>query len=104
MAVDRARPGPAGTAGTRPGADTRPRETEPAPRSPPAAGRALVRRGDGVNASDGTVTTLRTLNQTGTLFTRPGYDDVIGVGSPTAQGLLRFIARRGGHGSGHPTH
>ncbi len=79
------------------------------------AGRAVTRgvvRVDyvnGVNASDGTVTSLRTLNQTGTLFTRRGYDDVTGVGSPTAQGLLRFIAKRGtGHGggrdSGHPTH
>jgi subtilase family serine protease len=37
---------------------------------------------NGVNGSDGYLISLRTLNFTGTLHTRPGYDDVTGVGSP----------------------
>lgn len=36
-----------------------------------------------IDASDGTTTTLRTLNQTQSINVRRGYDDVTGVGSPT---------------------
>jgi len=44
-----------------------------------------VARNDFLNSEDasgGLRTTLRTFNQTGTLHTRPGYDDVTGVGTP----------------------
>jgi subtilase family serine protease len=43
---------------------------------------------DGVSARSGTSFFLRTMNQTGTLDTRRGYDDVTGLGSPRGQ---RFI-------------
>ncbi len=46
---------------------------------------------NGVNAKDGTVTSLRTINQTGTIFTRPGYDDVTGVGSPNGWAFISSI-------------
>ena len=44
-------------------------------------------------SKDGTVTSLRTLNQTGTIFTRPGYDDVTGVGSPNGFAFIRAMSR-----------
>jgi subtilase family serine protease len=44
------------------------------------------------NASDGLRTSLRTLNQTGTIFTRPGYDDVTGVGSPNGASFLSALS------------
>jgi subtilase family serine protease len=47
---------------------------------------------NGFNAADGTLTSLRTLNQTGTIFTRPGYDDVTGVGSPNGVSFLLGVA------------
>jgi subtilase family serine protease len=50
---------------------------------------------NGFDATDGTRTTLRTLNQTGTIFTRPGYDDVTGVGSPNGASFL--IGMAGSH-------
>jgi subtilase family serine protease len=50
---------------------------------------------NGFDASDGTVTSLRTLNQTGTIFTRPGYDDVTGVGSPHGTAFLTALGHRG---------
>lgn len=37
---------------------------------------------NGIDASGGLRTTARTINQTGTIFTRKGYDDVTGVGTP----------------------
>jgi subtilase family serine protease len=45
---------------------------------------AVVRsdNANGVDPSDGLVFSLRTLNQSGTIFVRKGYDDVTGVGSP----------------------
>ncbi|TWP38844.1 S53 family peptidase [Leekyejoonella antrihumi] len=49
---------------------------------------------NGVNAKDGTVTSARTLNQTGTIFTRKGYDDVTGVGSPNGLSFLRALQHR----------
>jgi subtilase family serine protease len=49
---------------------------------------------NGYDASDGTVTSLRTLNQTGTIFTRKGYDDVTGLGSPNGTSFLSAMASR----------
>ena len=37
---------------------------------------------NGVDASDGLVNSLRTFNQTLSLKTTPGYDDVTGLGTP----------------------
>jgi subtilase family serine protease len=54
-----------------------------------------VVRVDYVNAvddTDGTITSLRTLNDTGTIFVRPGYDDVTGVGSPNGAAYLIGLA------------
>lgn len=53
---------------------------------------------NGFDNSAGTVKVLRTFNQTGTIYTRPGYDDVTGVGTPDAGALLASSA--GGTGSG----
>ena len=47
---------------------------------------------NGVDASDGIVTHLRSFNTTGTIRTRPGYDDVTGVGSPNGQSFLGALA------------
>jgi len=47
---------------------------------------------NGLNATDGLITSLRTFNQTGTIFTRPGYDDVTGVGSPNGTSFLLSMA------------
>src|SRR6478609_7180277 len=52
-----------------------------------------------VNNAQGTTTSLRTFNQTGTIYTRPGYDDVTGVGSPDIDNL----GSGGGSGSGGPS-
>jgi len=41
-----------------------------------------------VDDSDGFRTTLRTLNQTQSIATRPGYDDVTGVGSPSGAAFV----------------
>jgi subtilase family serine protease len=49
---------------------------------------------NGLDASDGTATSLRTLGQTGTIFTRKGYDDVTGVGSPNGVSFLVAMASR----------
>jgi subtilase family serine protease len=63
----------------------------------PNAQLAVVRNDyvNGVDASDGTTTKLRSLNTTGTIHTRPGYDDVTGVGSPDGQAFLDAIANPG---------
>ena len=37
---------------------------------------------NGVDAADGLVYSLRSIDRTGTIFTRKGYDDVTGVGTP----------------------
>jgi subtilase family serine protease len=47
------------------------------------------------DASDGLVTSLRTFNQTGTLRTRKGYDDVTGIGTPNIAGLLGVASGSG---------
>jgi subtilase family serine protease len=52
---------------------------------------------NGVDATDGISTSLRSFNTTGTIATRPGYDDVTGVGSPNGQSFLNGIANPGGH-------
>lgn len=44
------------------------------------------------DASGGTTTSIRTINQTGTIYTRPGYDDVTGVGSPRGLNFLVGMA------------
>jgi len=48
---------------------------------------------NGVDPSGGLVFSLRTMNQSGTIFVRPGYDDVTGVGSP--RGAV-YVTRLGG--------
>jgi hypothetical protein len=45
-----------------------------------------------VDAGDGVVTSLRTFDQTQSLHTMPGYDDVTGVGSPNGQKFLNALA------------
>ncbi len=47
---------------------------------------------NGYSEAGGLVTSLRTLNQTGTIFTRSGYDDVTGVGSPNGLSFLTSMA------------
>ena len=37
---------------------------------------------NGVDAADGLIDSLRSLDQTQSIFTRKGYDDVTGVGTP----------------------
>ncbi len=48
---------------------------------------------NGVDSKAGLRTSLRTLGQTGTIYTRPGYDDVTGVGSPNG---VSFLVRMAG--------
>jgi hypothetical protein len=57
---------------------------------------------NGADATDGTVTSLRTLNDTGTIFARPGYDDVTGVGSPN--GVSYFVAIAAASAAHHTPH
>ena len=45
-------------------------------------------RTNGFDGSAGLTTSLRTFDQTGTISTRPGYDDVTGLGTPNIAGLL----------------
>jgi subtilase family serine protease len=45
-----------------------------------------------LDASDGITTTLRTFNQTESIYTRKGYDDVTGVGTPNGVKFLYSIA------------
>jgi subtilase family serine protease len=49
---------------------------------------------NGVDAGDGIATSLRTFDQTQSLHTTPGYDDVTGVGSPNGQRFLSALAAR----------
>jgi len=46
---------------------------------------------NGVDSSQGTNTTLRTLDYTESIFTRPGYDDVTGVGTPNGAAFLNAL-------------
>jgi hypothetical protein len=45
-----------------------------------------------VDDTDGVTTSLRTFDQTESLATKPGYDDVTGVGSPNGQRFLNALA------------
>ena len=60
----------------------------------PASPMAVVRTdfANFVNPHDGLAYTLRSLNQTGTLDTTPGYDDVTGLGSPNGQSFLNAMS------------
>jgi subtilase family serine protease len=49
-----------------------------------------------VDPSEGTTTKLRTFDQTGTLHTTAGYDDVTGVGTPNGQQFLDALAFQAG--------
>ena len=51
---------------------------------------ALIRANyvNGYSPADGRYYQLRTMNQTGTIHTRPGYDNVTGLGSPRGQELI----------------
>jgi hypothetical protein len=55
----------------------------------PASTVAVVRTNyvNGVDATDGLSYVLRTMNQTLSLHTTPGYDDVTGLGTPTSSFL-----------------
>jgi hypothetical protein len=57
----------------------------------PASTVAVVRTNyvNGVDASAGRSYVLRTMNQTLSLDTTPGYDDVTGLGTPTSSFLSR---------------
>ncbi|HEU5424469.1 MAG TPA: hypothetical protein VFU72_13065, partial [Nitrolancea sp.] len=61
----------------------------------PASTVAVVRVDyvNGQNGDDGLRTSLRTMNQTGTLHTRPGYDDVTGVGTPNGSNFLDALGQ-----------
>jgi subtilase family serine protease len=48
---------------------------------------------NGVNASGGVTTTLRSADLDGTLHTTRGYDDVTGLGAPGASRLLKALGR-----------
>jgi hypothetical protein len=48
---------------------------------------------NGVNASGGITTTLRSADLDGTLHTTRGYDDVTGLGAPGASRLLKALGR-----------
>ena len=57
-----------------------------------------------VDATEGISTSLRTFNQTGTIYTRKGYDDVTGVGTPAGQNfinILQFIFSKAPAKGGH---
>jgi subtilase family serine protease len=43
---------------------------------------------NGTNGKDGLIDSVRVMNQTGTIYTRKGYDDVTGIGSPVGSVLL----------------
>ena len=51
---------------------------------------------NGTDRADGRTTSLRTFNQTQSIFTRPGYDDVTGVGSPIASVYVNALGKKGG--------
>jgi subtilase family serine protease len=44
-----------------------------------------------VDAADGLVYSLRTFNTTQSIFTRPGYDDVTGIGSPNGPAYVQRL-------------
>ncbi len=48
---------------------------------------------NGTDDADGLLTSLRTTNQTQTLFTRAGYDDVTGLGTPNGTAFVNGLAQ-----------
>ena len=48
---------------------------------------------NGINAKLGISFSLRTMNQTGTLHTTPGYDDVTGFGTPNGWAFIKAMAK-----------
>lgn len=53
-----------------------------------------VIRVDNLNGEDptgGTIVTLRAINQTQTIATRPAYDDVTGVGTPNGAAYVNSL-------------
>ena len=50
---------------------------------------------NGVDDKAGLTTSLRTLGQTGTLYTRKGYDDVTGIGTPNGASFFTAVAGAG---------
>ena len=48
---------------------------------------------NGIDDVDGLFTSLRTMNQTQTLFTRTGYDDVTGIGTPNGKAFVKGLAQ-----------
>jgi hypothetical protein len=48
---------------------------------------------NGVNPWNGRSFSLRSMNDTGTLHTAPGYDDVTGLGTPNGWAFIRAMAR-----------
>jgi hypothetical protein len=46
---------------------------------------------NGENDTDGVAFSLRSMNQTETLHTIPGYDDVTGIGSPNGEAFLNAL-------------
>ena len=59
--------------------------------NPLSAGVVRVDYINGENAADGTSTTLRTLNDTGTIKVRTGYDDVTGRGTPNGSAFINAL-------------
>ncbi len=57
-----------------------------------------VENANGVDDSDGLLTSLRTFNQTQSIATVPGYDDVTGVGSPRGWRFVFGLGGRHRHG------
>ena len=47
---------------------------------------------NGEDATGGVTFSVRTMNQTGTLHTLPGYDDVTGVGTPNGAAFLNALS------------
>ena len=60
----------------------------------PDGGVVRIDYANAFDASTGTITSLRTLNDTGTIFVRKGYDDVTGVGTPNGIAYLLLIGGR----------
>lgn len=59
----------------------------------PGPMRAVVRsdNANGVGPSDGLIFSLRTMDQTQSIFTRKGYDDGTGVGSPNGLAFVNSL-------------
>jgi Predicted protease len=57
----------------------------------PTRGVVRVDFTNGENASDGLIYSLRSLDQTQSIFTRKGYDDVTGVGTPTGVAFIHSL-------------